>query len=312
MISILCPCYNEEKSLPLFYQSVIRIMEKTGEQFEIIFVNDGSKDNTIEILKSLSESDSRLKAIDFSRNFGKEAAITAALDYSSGDAVIILDADLQQPPELIPEMLAKWREGYDVVAARRDRATDSFIKKFTALTFYRLHNAFSQIEIPANVGDFRLMSRRVVNALNSMKESQRFMKGLFAWAGFKTCFIDYKVAKRAAGESKFNLLRLWSLAIEGITSFSAFPLTMWGIIGAIIAMGAFIYGLYIFFQAIIYGLDVPGYATLLCLILLFGGLQLLGIGIIGEYLGRTYIESKNRPIYIIREIYSHEKINSEC
>lgn len=312
MISILCPCYNEEKTLPLFYKSVIKIMEEIGEQFEIIFVNDGSKDNTIEILKYLCESDSRLKAIDFSRNFGKEAAITAALDYSLGDAVIILDADLQQPPELIPEMLAKWREGYDVVAARRDRDTDSFIKKFTALAFYRLHNAFSQIEIPANVGDFRLMSRRVVNALKSMKESQRFMKGLFAWAGFKTCFIDYKVAKRAAGESKFNLLRLWSLAIEGITSFTAFPLTMWGIIGAIIAMGAFIYGLFIFFQAIIYGLDVPGYASLACLILLFGGLQLLGIGIIGEYLGRTYIESKNRPIYIIREIYSHEKINREC
>ena len=307
MISILFPCYNEENSLALLMKRIVPIMEKTGEKFELVFVNDGSKDNTLSVLKSLAAQDKRVRVIDFSRNFGKEAAITALLDYALGDAVILLDADLQHPPELIPEMIAKWHEGYEVVAARRDRDTDSFIKKYTALAFYRFNDS-----IPANVGDFRLMDRCVVDALKTLRESQRLMKGLFAWAGLKTCFIDYKAGKRAAGESKFGLMSLWHLAVDGITSTSTLPLKIWSYIGGLVALGAFIYGLIIAVDTWMFGIDVPGYATIVCLILRFGGLQLLGIGIIGEYLGRTYIESKNRPVYIVRKVYEHEETDSEC
>lgn len=306
MISILCPCFNEEKSLPLFFDRIIPVMENTGEEFEFVFANDGSTDNTLSVLKNYVAQDKRVRVIDFSRNFGKEAAITALLDYSHGDAVVLLDADLQHPPELIPEMIQKWHEGWEVVAARRDRDTDSFLKKYTALAFYRFSNYMMSCKIPANVGDFRLMDRCVVDTLIKFRESQRLMKGLFAWAGFNTYFIDYKVEKRAAGESKFRILSLLHLAVDGITSFSTLPLKIWSYIGGIVAFGAFIYGLGIAADTWIFGKDTPGYATTVCLILLFGGLQLLGIGVMGEYLGRTYIESKNRPIYIVRKVFENE------
>jgi len=303
LISILCPCYNEEAVLDLFFKKISEVLEKIPEKFEFVCVNDGSKDKTLEVLKAHARKDSRIKVIDFSRNFGKEAALTAALDYCKGDAAIPIDVDLQQPPELIEKMIEKWHEGWEVVAARRDRATDSFLKKFTALAFYKFQNATSRYEIPANVGDFRLIDRKVIDALKEMKESLRFMKGLFAWTGFKTCMIDYKVEKRAAGESKFNFWNLLHFAIDGLTSFSTAPLTLYLYVGGGISICAFLYGFYILTRTILFGIDVPGYASLVCLILLFGGFQMLGIGILGEYVGRTYIESKQRPVYIIREIY---------
>ena len=304
MISILCPCYNEEETLPIFFREIIPVMENIGEPFEIICVNDGSKDMTLSVLLSFAQKDERLKIVDLSRNFGKEAALTAAIDYSSGDAVIPIDVDLQDPPELIPEMVAKWREGYEVILAKRaDRSSDSFIKRFSAQLFYRIHNKISRTPIPENVGDFRLMDRCVVEALSALREHNRFMKGLFAWVGFKTCVLEYTRRTRAAGGSKFNAWRLWKFALEGITSFSTFPLTMWLYLGSAVSFFAFCYGMFIFFRTLIYGVDLPGYASSICLILFFGGLQMLGIGILGEYVGRTYIETKRRPSYIVRSCF---------
>lgn len=304
MISILCPCYNEEKAIPVFIRRITEIISKIPEQFEIVFVNDGSTDSTLELLRKYQADDSRMKVVDFSRNFGKEAALTAALDYSSGDAVIPIDVDLQDPPELIAEMIAKWHEGYEVILARRaDRSSDSWPKRFSAKMFYKIHNAISTPNIPENVGDFRLMDRAVIEALKQCRESYRYMKGLFAWAGFRTFTLDYARRPRTEGTTKFNVWRLWKLALEGITSFSIAPLTIWLYFGSVTAMGAFAYLVYIFIKTVIYGVEVPGYASTLCLILFFGGLQLMSIGIIGEYLGRTYMESKRRPIYIVRKVY---------
>lgn len=298
--------------MPLFFERVTKVMEDTGEDFEIVCVNDGSKDKTLEILRQYAEQDKRIRVIDFSRNFGREAALTAALDYSKGDAVILIDSDLQQPPEVIPEMLARWREGYEAVFAKRlDRASDSFLRKTFTMMFNKLYNAISSTHLPENVAEFCLMDRIVVDALKNLKESHRFMRGLFAWIGFKTCIIDYECAERAAGQTKFNLFKLLHLAAEGITSFSTAPLSAMLVIGSVIASGAFIYGLYIFISTLIYGIDSPGYASLACLILLFGGLNLIGIGILGEYLGRTYIETKHRPIYLVRKIYEHENKSQE-
>ena len=304
MISILCPCYNEEETIPIFFKEMIPVMENIGGPFEIICVNDGSKDMTLPVLLSFAQKDGRIKIVDLSRNFGKEAALTAAVDHASGDAVIPIDADLQDPPELIPQMIAKWREGYEVVLAKRaDRSSDSFMKRFTARLFYSIHNKISRTPIPENVGDFRLMDRRVVEALRALPEHNRFMKGLFAWVGFRTGVIEYTRRARVAGGSKFNAWRLWKFALEGITSFSTFPLTMWLYLGSAVSFCAFCYGMYIFFRTLIYGIDLPGYASSICLILFFGGLQMLGIGILGEYVGRTYIESKRRPSYIVRSCF---------
>ena len=296
--------------MPLFFERVMKVMESSGEEFEIVCVNDGSRDNTLEILKNYADKDTRIRVIDFSRNFGKESALTAALDYSHGDAVIPIDADLQDPPELILKMIAKWREGYEVVLAKRaDRSSDSFLKRVTAVLFYKFHNIISQPHIPENVGDFRLMDRKVVDALGGLKETHRFMKGLFAWAGFKTFTIDYTRDSRAGGSTKFNGIKLWKFALEGITSFSTAPLTMWLYVGTFTALCAFLYGLYIFIRTLVFGIETPGYASLVCLILFLGGLQLIGIGILGEYLGRTYIESKRRPVYIVREVYEYKYEN---
>ena len=312
MISVLCPCFNEEEVMPVFFERIFAVIDSTPEEFEIVCVNDGSRDKTLEVLKEYALRDERIKVIDLSRNFGKEAALTAALDYSHGDAVIPIDADLQDPPELIAEMIQKWHEGYEVVLARRaDRSSDSWPKRTSAKLFYRLHNLISSPGIPENVGDFRLMDRIVVNALGTLRESHRFMKGLFAWAGFKSFTIEYTREPRAAGSAKFNGRRLWKLALEGITSFSTFPLTVWLYFGSVISFIAFMYMLYIFTRTIIYGIDVPGYASIVCMILFFGGLQLIGIGIIGEYLGRTYIESKRRPVYLVREIFSKKNLDSK-
>ena len=241
--------------------------------------------------------------VDLSRNFGKEAALSAGLATASGDAVIPIDADLQDPPALIREMAAKWEEGFEVVVAhRRDRSADSLVKRTTATAFYRLHNRMSDVKIPPHVGDYRLMDRAVVDVLNALPENRRFMKGLFAWAGFRTASVEYDRAPRGSGHTSFNGWRLWNLAVEGITSFSLLPLRIWTYVGAVVSLVSLLYGSWIVISTLIYGTDVPGYASLIVAILFLGGLQLIGIGIIGEYLGRNYLESKRRPAYVVRKL----------
>ena len=245
-----------------------------------------------------------IRIINFSRNFGKEAALTAGLDKARGEAAIPIDVDLQDPPELIKELVARWREGYDVVLAKRaNRTSDSFAKRVSADLFYKLNGKISNVDIPNNVGDFRLMSKRVVEALKQLPENQRFMKGLFAWVGFKTVVIEYVREKREAGQSSFNGWKLWNFALDGITSFSTLPLRIWLYIGALVSFLSFLYGSFIILKTLIFGVDLPGYASLAVIMLFLGGIQLIGIGILGEYIGRIYSESKRRPSYIIEGEY---------
>lgn len=312
LISILCPCYNEAENLPLFWRTLSEALGDSQYEYEYIFVNDGSSDGTLEYLKLLASENARVRAIDLSRNFGKEAALSAAIDFAAGDAVIPIDADLQDPPELIPEMLRLWQEGFDVVEAQRsDRASDTFGKRLTAHFFYRFHNKISSPKLTENAGDFRLMSRRVVDVIKKLPESQRFMRGLFAWAGFKTTVVQYVRPPRPAGETKYNYKSMWRLALDAITSFSTLPLRLWSYIGAAISMTAFLGTLYIFVRTLVFGKDLPGYASTICLILFLGGVQLLGIGILGEYLGRTYMEVKHRPLYVVADIYGENEGGDE-
>ncbi len=303
-VSIVTPFFNEEEVVNIFIDEICKVMDDTGCTYEIVCVNDGSCDGTLEKLISKKGNSGNIRIIDLSRNFGKEAALTAGIDHATGEVVIPIDADLQDPPELISELLKKWREGYDVVLAKRgDRSTDSFLKKFTANLFYRMHNKISDIQMPANVGDFRLMSRKVVNAIKQLPENQRFMKGVFSWVGFKTASVEYRRKKRVAGKTTFNGWRLWNLALDGITGFSTVPLRIWLYIGVFISFSSFIYASFIVIRTIVQGIDVPGYASLLTFILFLGGIQLIGIGVIGEYVGRIYMESKRRPPYIIDREY---------
>ena len=306
-LSIVCPFYNEAEGTSLFFRQLVPVLESLGMPFEIVCVNDGSRDGTLAALRAVVARDSRVRVVDLSRNFGKEAALTAGLDHARGAAVIPIDADLQDPPELIPELVQQWRRGFDVVLARRvDRLSDSPAKRLTAGLFYRIHNQISDLELPDNVGDFRLMDRRVLEALKLLPERRRFMKGLFAWVGFRTAVVDYTRAPRAAGQSKFNWWRLWNFAIEGITAFSTAPLRVWTYLGALVALVAFVYAGFIIGRTLWQGVDVPGYASLLVAVLFLGGIQLLGLGVLGEYIGRIYNETKQRPIYLVREIYGDE------
>jgi glycosyltransferase involved in cell wall biosynthesis len=306
LVSIVTPFYNEGEGVKHFYQVMAQIMEKLPDfDFEIVCVDDGSRDNTLKQLIAISKTDSRVTVLEFSRNFGKEPAMTAGIDATSGDCVIPIDADLQDPPALIEEMLKKWQEGAEVVLAKRiDRSTDSYAKRTTALMFYRLHNTLSGLQIPENVGDYRLMDRVVVDALKQLPERQRFMKGLFAWVGFKTATVEYVRDARLVGETKFSGWKLWNFAIEGITSFSLVPLKVWTYIGGIGALFAFLYASFIVIRTLIFGIDLPGYASLLVVTLFFASLQLISLGVIGEYIGRIYFESKQRPLYLIRKKYS--------
>ncbi|MFD1557845.1 glycosyltransferase family 2 protein [Paraburkholderia silviterrae] len=313
LVSIVAPFYNEQDGVDAFFGQIIATMESIESiRFEIVCVNDGSSDATLDRLVLVSRRDRRVRIIDLSRNFGKEAALTAGLDEAAGDAVIVIDADLQDPPSLIPEMIERWREGAEVVLARRaSRACDSFLKRTTAALFYRVHNALSELKIPENVGDFRLMDRQVVNALHSLPERHRFMKGLFAWVGFNSVTIDYERTPRTAGKTKFSGWRLWNFALEGITSFSTVPLRSWTYIGGAIAALAFCYGGVIVGRTLLFGNPVPGYASLISVVLFVSGIQLTGIGVIGEYIGRIYDESKERPIYLVRRRYeSRTKIST--
>lgn len=309
LVSIVTPFYNEGEGVNHFYQVILQTLEQLPDfDFEIICVDDGSQDNTLEQLIAISQLDPRVTVLEFSRNFGKEPAMSAGINSSIGDCIIPIDADLQDPPALIPEMLKKWQEGAEVVLAKRvDRSTDSFAKRTSALMFYRLHNALSSLKIPENVGDYRLMDRVVVDALMQLPERQRFMKGLFAWVGFKTATVEYARDVRVAGETKFSGWKLWNFAIEGITSFSLAPLKVWIYIGLAGALFAFFYASFIIIRTLIFGVDVPGYASLLVVSLFFGSLQLISLGIIGEYIGRIYFESKQRPLYLIRKKYSSKK-----
>ncbi len=306
-ISLLVPVFNEEETLPLFWEEIRRSLFPLDFSWEVVFVEDGSSDQTWARLAELTErageeNDVAVRCLRLSRNFGKEAALTAGLLHCSGDAIIPLDVDLQDPISLIPEMLQKWREGFDVVLAERaSRATDSFLKRTTANLFYSIHRKISDVDLPPNVGDFRLMSRRVVDSLNRLEENQRFMKGIFAWVGYPTARVTYERPARSAGESKFNFWKLWNFGIEGITSFSTFPLRVFLYIGAAVSLGSFFYAAYIVVKTLIFGIDVPGYASILTFILFFGGMNLTALGIIGEYLGRIYYESKQRPVFIVSD-----------
>lgn len=300
LVSLLVPFYNESSMVDEFFETVTGALDADLAEFEFICVDDGSSDDTLEKLLARAEQDTRVKVLSFSRNFGKEAALTAALDHANGDAAIPMDADLQDPPELVNEMITKWQEGYEVVFAQRDaRANDSMLKRHTADLFYRIFNTISENPIPPHVGDFRLMSRRVMDVVKSLPERERFMKGLFSWPGFKSTAISYERPRRARGSTKFNYWKLWNFALSGLTSFSTVPIRLGTYLGLLIAGCAFLYATYVVLKTLVLGIDVPGYASLITIILFLGGVQLFVIGLMGEYLGRIYREVKGRPLYVI-------------
>lgn len=309
-LSLVVPAFNEEAMIYIFYERAIPILSALDGDFELIIVNDGSSDATGEKVRELHAKDPRVKLIDLSRNFGKEIAMTAGLDLSSGAVVIVMDADLQDPPELIPEMIRKWREGYDTVYATRTvREGETFLKKSTANIFYRLISRLTKIKIPANTGDFRLMSRRTVDALKLLREHHRFMKGVFAWVGFKQTQIYYQREPRAAGYTKWNYWKLWNFAIEGITSFSYGPLKLSSYLGFSAAFFAFCYALFLIIRTLIFGRDLPGYASIMVVVLFFSGVQLVFLGILGEYVGRMFNETKRRPLYLIQDLLGVDQVN---
>lgn len=301
LLSVVVPAYNEMEVLPEFHRRLSQVLDGLSLASEIVYVNDGSRDATVEILRVLQTKDPRVAIVDLSRNFGKEIAMTAGLDHAIGDAVVIIDADLQDPPELIPELVKYWREGYDDVYAKRSsRDGESFIKRATAHLFYRLLRTLSNVDIPPDTGDFRLLSRRAVDALKQLREQHRFMKGLFNWVGFERKEVLYKRDPRGAGKSKWNYWRLWNFALEGITSHTTAPLRLASYLGFIIALFAFIYAFYMVYDKLVHGNPVAGYPSLIVSILFLGGVQLITLGVIGEYLGRMFDESKQRPLYFIK------------
>lgn len=308
-ISILIPAYNEEKSLPLLYPELKSLMDSENHyEWEILFVNDGSKDNTLNLIKALRSADKRINYVNLSRNFGKERAMLAGFDYVTGDCMVIMDADLQDPPYLIPEMLKCWEEGYeDVYAKRADRGKESWLRKRCSLLFYKILASTTRFEVLQNVGDFRLLDRCCINALKQLRESERYTKGMFCWIGYKKKEITFNRGDRIAGNSNWNFLSLFNLAIEGITSFTTAPLRFASIIGFVVAIISFFFMCFYFTKTLIMGDPVQGFTTLICVILFLGGGQLVCIGILGEYIGRIFNESKGRPTYLASE-YNGEKI----
>ena len=300
-LSVVVPVHNESAVLPEFHAQMRQVMAETDCPYELIYVDDGSADDSVEVLNDLRDADDSVAIIELSRNFGKEVALSAGLDHASGDAVIVIDADLQDPPELVHTFLQEWRNGYDVVYGKRiDRRGESRTKVLTAKWFYRTLNYLSDVEIPEDVGDFRLLSRRAVDALGSLPERHRYMKGLYAWIGFPQKSIPYVREPREAGTSKWSYWRLWNFALEGITSFSDVPLKMATYVGVVTSGVAIIYGLFLLVRTIIWGNPVPGYPSLIIVMLFLGGVQLICLGIIGEYLARTYQESKARTLYFVK------------
>ena len=302
-ISIIVPCYNEEDVIDRTIDTILAIIDNLDFYFELIFVDDGSKDRTLDRILSAKKrvKEVNLIVLELSRNFGKEAAMTAGLDAATGDACIFLDADLQDPPELIPELISHWKAGYEVVAIRRsERGSDSLPKRTAAALFYKFNNLVAEQQIPENVGDSRLIDRSVVLALRQLPENRRFMKGLFSWVGFRTAFVETQRIARATGRSKFSSLRLINFALEGLTSFSTSLLRLWTIFGVMISLYAFGHGTFILVRTMIQGVVLPGYASLMVVVLFLGGIQMVGFGLLGEYVGRIYYEAKRRPVYILR------------
>ena len=305
-LSLIIPVKDEEEAIGVFLARVVPVLEKlddpAGRSFEIIFVDDGSSDRTLDLIRDAHARDPRVRGLSLSRNFGKEAALSAGLDRTRGLAVIPMDVDLQDPPEAIAPMLAKWRDGFDVVYGVRDnRESDSLPKRLTADLYYRAHNWLSSDKIPEHAGDFRLLDRRVVDVIRNMPERNRFMKGLFAWAGFKSAAVLYHREERKVGRTKYNYWKLWTLAVDGITSASTVPLRIWSYLGGAVALGALGYAIFIIIRTFTSGIEVPGYASLMVAILFLGGLQLLSLGVLGEYVGRILTEVKHRPLYVVRE-----------
>ncbi len=302
LLSIIIPAYNEDAVLPEFHRRLRAVLDGLSCAAEVIYINDGSTDNTLAVLQELHDQDPRVAVLDLSRNFGKEIALTAGLHQALGDAVIVIDADLQDPPELIPALIKEWHNGYDVVYAKRTRREgETFFKKLSAAAFYRIMQRLSRIKLPEDTGDFRLLSRRAVDALNTLLEHHRFMKGLFTWIGYKQKAVLYDRDPRFAGETKWNYWKLWNLAIEGITTFTTAPLKFSSYIGLCTAFGAFAYGIYILITTLLFGNPVAGYPSLLVVMLFLGGVQLMSIGVLGEYIGRIFTETKQRPLYFINQ-----------
>ena len=306
-ISVVVPLYNEEENIDALFRRLLAVLEALNTSYDVICVNDGSRDNTLKNLVEYHQLYPQIKVVNLSRNFGKDTAMSAGIDYSQGMAVIPIDADLQDPPELIAEMIEKWHEGYDVVyASRLVRIGESWFKRFSAEGFYQVINKLSRVSIPPNTGDFRLIDRRVVESIKKMPERQRFMKGIFAWVGYKQTSILFDREPRYQGQTKWNYWKLWDFAIDGITSFSFLPLKVWTYVGLIIALVSLVYASFLILRTIIFGIDVPGYASLMVAVLFLGGIQLLTLGIIGEYIGRVYEEVKGRPLYLVRDCYGFE------
>lgn len=311
-LSIVVPFYNEELNIDHLFNELESVLKRLNASYEIVCVNDGSRDNTLKCLVEHHHRNPAIKVVNFSRNFGKEIALTAGIDYATGAAVIPFDADLQDPPEVIEELVAKWREGYDVVnATRRSRAGETWFKRFTANAFYNTIGSMSRVPIPPNTGDFRLLDRRVVDSLKQLPERTRFMKGLFAWVGYKQATVMFDRQPRLKGKTTWNYWRLWNFALDGITSFSFLPLKVWGYVGLSISSISLLYAVYLVIRTLLIdSIDVPGYASLMVAVLFLGGIQLLTLGIIGEYLGRVYEEVKGRPLYLVRESYGFDNQSS--
>jgi glycosyltransferase involved in cell wall biosynthesis len=302
-VSLVVPVYNEETSIGPFLQTLEPLLAELGCKSEIIFVNDGSRDRTLDVLRAAKEINSSIMILSLSRNFGKEAALTAGLDHAKGDAVIPIDVDLQDPPELIGAFITRWRAGADIVyGARSSRASDSFLKRVSATCFYKVFNSLSPVKVPLNAGDYRLMDRRVVDEIKTLRERNRFMKGLMVWPGFRLESVEFERQERASGRTSWNYWKLWNFALDGITSFSTAPLRLWLYVGGVISLLSFLYAAFIIIHVIFAGADVPGYASLIVAVMFFGGIQLFTLGLMGEYIGRILNETKARPIYIIETI----------
>lgn len=306
-LSVVIPFYNEGPNIAALFERLVPVLDRLDAEWEVVCVNDGSRDDTLDRLLDVHDADPRVKVVDLSRNFGKELALSAGLRHTTGDAVVPMDADLQHPPELLPQFLAKWREGYDVVVAvRHARVGQSLKHRAFARAFYWIFDNLSEVKLPREVGDFRLMDRRVVDVINRMPERTRFMKGIFAWVGFRQASIPYQQGERAGGDTKWGFLKLLSLSFDGLTAFSTFPLRVWSLVGMAISGFAFVYILLRLLRTLIYGIDVPGYESLLAAVLFMGGIQLVTLGVIGDYLGRVFNEVKGRPLYIVRSAHGFE------
>jgi glycosyltransferase involved in cell wall biosynthesis len=301
-LSIVVPFFNESPNVGRFFERLVPVLEKLDLTWEVICINDGSRDDTLDRLIAANAREPRIKVLDLSRNFGKEPALSAGFVHAVGDAVIPIDADLQHPPELIPDLLAKWREGYDVVyAVRRDRTGQGLISRLRAKAFYWLFDKLSEVPLPREVGDFRLLDRKVIDVINAMPERTRFMKGIFAWVGFRQIGVPYEQEERRFGESKWGVMKLLSFAFDGLIAFSDYPLRVWAVVGSVISGFAFFYIVVRLIKTLVFGIDVPGYESIIVTILFLGGVQLITLGIIGHYLGRVFNEVKGRPLFIVRQ-----------